>query len=59
MIKILINQHGQNLTKEKAHEVVNDYLATTCKNILCNTAVFKYDEKGLNALDKFMEKVGE
>ena len=59
MIKILINQHGQNLTKEKAHEVVNDYLATTCKNILCNTAVFKADEKGLNALDKFMEKVGE
>ena len=59
MIKTLINQHGQNLTKEKAHEVVNDYLATTCKNILCNTAVFKADEKGLNALDKFMEKVGE
>lgn len=59
MIKTLINQHGQNLTKEKAHEVVNDYLATTCKNILCNTAVFKADEKGLNALDKFMKKVGE
>ena len=58
MIKELINEYGQNLTKEKAHEVVNDYLATTCKNILCNTAVFKADEKGLNALDKFMEKVG-
>ena len=28
-----------------------------CKNILINTAVFKDDEKGRSALDKFMEGV--
>lgn len=58
MIESLINKYGRNLTSENAHEIVNDYLAETCRDILCNTAVFKNDEKGLNALDKFMEKLG-
>lgn len=58
MIDSLIENNGRNLTSEKAHQVVNDYLAETCRDILCNTAVFKNDEKGLAALDKFMKKLG-
>ena len=57
MINTLISRHGTNLNKEKAHEIVNDFLAETCRDILCNTAVFKNDEKGQKALDKFMKEV--
>jgi len=59
MIDDLVSQYGRGLTKEKATEIIKDYLAETCKNILCNTAVFKNDAQGLAALDKFMKKVGE
>lgn len=58
MIDELISKFGRNLTCENAHKIVQDYLADTCKDILCNTAVFKHDEKGQNALNKFMAKVG-
>jgi galactose-1-phosphate uridylyltransferase len=57
MVEELVSKFGRNLSCEKAHEVVNDFLADTCKDILCNTAVFKNDEKGLAALDKFMKEV--
>ena len=57
MVEELVAKFGRNLSCEKAHEVVNDFLADTCKDILCNTAVFKNDEKGLAALDKFMKEV--
>lgn len=57
MINELISKFGRDLDKEKAHEIVNDYLADTCKDILCNTAVFKNDPQGIEALDKFMNEV--
>ena len=57
MINTLILRHGTNINKDKAHEIVNDFLAETCRDILCNTAVFKDDEKGQKALDKFMKEV--
>ena len=58
MIEQLVKENGQNLSSEVAHTLVNDYLAETCRDILCNTAVFKNDEKGLLALDKFMKELG-
>ena len=58
MIDSLVNDFGRGLTSERAHEVVNDYIAHTCKSILCNTAVFKDDENGRAALDRFMNTLG-
>lgn len=58
MINELVNKYGRNLDSEKAHHIVEDYLAATCQDILKNTAVFKDDEVGHKALDKFMRKVG-
>lgn len=57
MINELINKYGRNVSSQKAQEIINDYLADTCKDILCNTAVFKNDENGIKALDKFMKEV--
>ena len=56
MINTLIANHGRDLTNEVAHEAINDFIAETCKDILCNTGVFKDDEKGRTALDKFMKE---
>ena len=57
MVEDLVREVGRGLSQEKAHEAINDYIAETCKNILCNTAVFKNDEQGRQALDKFMSEV--
>ena len=57
MVDDLVRDNGRGLSQEKAHAVINDYIAETCKNILCNTAVFKNNEQGLLALDKFMNEV--
>ena len=57
MIDSLISSFGRNLSKEEAHKKANDFLANTCKEILCNTAVFKNDEKGQKSFDKFMKEV--
>lgn len=57
MIESLIKKYGRNLKEEEARKAIKDYIADTCKNILCNTAVFKNDDKGNKALDKFMEVV--
>lgn len=59
MVNDLIAKYGRNVTEEVANKAIQDYLAETCKNILCNTAVFKNDEKGIKALDKFMEGIGD
>jgi galactose-1-phosphate uridylyltransferase len=57
MIDELTSKFGTNLSVDKAKEVINDYIAETCRNILCNTAVFKNDEKGLSGLDRFINEV--
>lgn len=57
MIDSLVNQYGRNLSKEKVEGIIKDYISDTCRNILINTAVFKNDQLGNLALDKFMEEV--
>ena len=57
MIDELIAAYGRNISKEKAHNIIEDYLANVCKNILINTACLKDDEAGRASLDKFMNKV--
>ena len=58
MIESLIGTCGRGISVSEAKAAINDYLADTCRDILCNTAVFKADEKGQRALDRFMEKTG-
>ena len=57
MINNLVDKYGRNLYNDFADKVIEDYIADTCKNILINTAVFKNDEQGIEALNKFMEVV--
>ena len=57
MIDYLVSNYGRNLEDNKINEVITDYIANTCRSILINTAVFKNDELGNSALDKFMEGV--
>ena len=57
MIDSLISNHGRKLDEQTINQVITDYIADTCKNILINTAVFKDDEQGRLALDKFMKGV--
>lgn len=59
MINELIEKYGRNVSKKRAQTIIEDYLADTCKDILCNTAVFKDDELGRAALDKFMATIKE
>lgn len=57
MIDKLVSSYGRNLSLEDAKNAISDFIGDTCKDILCNTAVFKNDEKGRNAFDKFMKEV--
>lgn len=54
MIVQLINDHGTNRDQVYADKVVTDYVNSACEQILEYTAVFKNDEKGQNAFEKFM-----
>ncbi len=54
MIAELVEKHGVLRDEKKAKEVVTEYVNKVCVNILKNTAVFKTDEKGVNALNKFL-----
>lgn len=42
-------------TEKEAEDAINNYINLTCKNILINTAIFKPDEKGIKAFDRFMQ----
>ena len=57
MINYLVKEYGRKLDEITISNAIKDYIAETCKNILINTAVFKNDELGNIALDKFMEGV--
>ncbi len=50
--------HGRSLSKEDADKVVQTHVETTCREILGNTAVFKKDEKGEHAFEKFIKTLG-
>lgn len=57
MIAQLTATYGTSLSEEKAGDVITDYINTTCEKILDCTAVFKSDEKGQEAFDKFINSV--
>lgn len=54
MIAQLANDYGTNLTDAEAEKCVIDYINDACIKILETTAVFKNDEIGKQAFDKFM-----
>lgn len=55
MVTELIELYGVNNSLEKANELINDYLALTCQNILKNTAVFKNDDIGNRQFEQFIK----
>lgn len=52
----LVNDHGDNRDGAYADRVVTDYVNNACEQILECTAVFKNDEKGQTAFEKFIEQ---
>ena len=58
MIVDLLDRYPLSLSEEQADKAVKEYVGEVCKNILDNTAVFKGDEKGQIAFDKFMSSMG-
>lgn len=50
----LVNDHGTGRDRVFADKVVTDYVNDACEQILECTAVFKNDEQGQSAFDKFM-----
>ncbi len=57
MIAQLTATNGTSMKDEKAGDVITDYINETCEKILDCTAVFKNDEQGQNAFDKFIKSV--
>ncbi len=57
MIAQLTATNGTSMKDEKAGDVITDYINETCEKILDCTAVFKSDEKGQEAFDKFIKSV--
>jgi UDPglucose--hexose-1-phosphate uridylyltransferase len=58
MINSLVSKYGTKNTLEEAKDIVTKYIGDTCEHILENTAVFKENEAGEEAFDRFMKKVG-
>ena len=58
MIDELLARYPIPLNEDEADRVVKEYVGEVCKNILDNTAVFKSDEAGKIAFDKFMSSMG-
>lgn len=54
MIKTLVEKFGNANSAENAEKIVKDYINQTCEKILECTAVFKNDQKGRDAFEKFM-----
>ena len=57
MITQLVVDNGTELEEDKAQKAVTDYIDSACEKILDTTAVFKNDEKGQAAFDKFINSV--
>lgn len=58
MIAQLVQNNGTSLTADKAQDVVVEAVNTACEKILETTGVFKNDEKGQAAFDKFLKSCG-
>ena len=57
MIERLMKENGKCSATEAAL-IVKDEVNRVCEDILDNTAVFKKDEKGFDAFEKFLNSVG-
>ena len=57
MITQLVVDNGTSCSEEKAENAVTDYINNACEKILDTTAVFKNDEQGQEAFDKFIHSV--
>lgn len=57
MITQLVVDNGTNMSERKASGVITDYINNACEQILDTTAVFKNDEKGQKAFDRFIASV--
>lgn len=58
MIAQLVQDNGVNLSPERAQDVVVNAINSACETILETTGVFKNDEKGQAAFDKFLKSCG-
>lgn len=58
MIQALVEKHGTACSKSKAKKIVKDHVEYVCEQILYNTAVFKEDEKGIEAFHNFLSSCG-
>ncbi len=54
MITQLVVDNGTSMKDEDAAQVITDYINNACERILDTTAVFKNDEKGQEAFEKFV-----
>lgn len=57
MITQLVVDNGTACSQENAQKAVTDYINNACEQILDTTAVFKNDENGQKAFDKFIQSV--
>jgi len=57
MLKKLLNTFGTKNTPRKAQSIIREEINSVCVNILKNTAVFKDDEKGKKAFERFMKEI--
>lgn len=55
MIHALTEKYGTECSGEEAEQIVTAYVENVCENILKNTAVFKSDEKGKTAFQRFLQ----
>lgn len=53
----MIHELKKNYKEERIDQDIKEYIENVCKNILINTAVFKEDTKGEEALNKFIESL--
>lgn len=58
MVEELLEEYGNNLTAEAAHEAVFKRVERVCEHILDNTAVFKRDREGRAAFLRFLGVCG-
>lgn len=57
MIAQLCNDYGTNVDDATACNAITNYINNVCEQILDTTAVFKNDDKGQKAFDKFINSV--
>ena len=53
----LVNKYGMNLKREEAEVVVKDEVGKIFLKVLMDAGVFKRDEKGKAAFDKFLDSI--